>query len=282
LEGRPLNEFYDGQLSGMKILIVDDTPRNLDVLGHILTRGNLILSVSPNGEKALEVINKNKPDLILLDVMMPGLNGYQVCEKLKQDETTKDIPIIFITALSEIENITMGFKVGGVDFIVKPFREEEVICRITSQLKLKKAQDELIQSRNDFIQSENLYRSIVEKVPELIFQLDQDRNIIFSNHAFFGLGYESEELMDKPLINLIASENKEQLIEQIATRYVGPLAPTDIDVELEVNRGSSIYEVMQIKKVSISSVGIWNVPDAEVFKNNTDKEFLGTLCVGKF
>jgi PAS domain S-box-containing protein len=276
-----LKAFYDGQLSGMNILIVDDTPRNLDVLGHMLTKGNLNLSVSPNGEKALEVIEKNKPDLILLDVMMPGINGYEVCEKLKQDEATKDIPVIFITALSETENITMGFKVGGIDFIVKPFREEEVICRIASQLKLKKAQNELIQSRNDLIQSESLYRSIVEKVPELIFQLDQDRNIIFSNHAFFGLGYESEDLIGKSLIELIASENKEQLIEEIATRYVGPLAPTDIDVELKVNSDSSIYEVAQSKKVSISSVGIWNVPDAEVFKKKIDKEFLGTLCVGK-
>jgi DNA-binding response OmpR family regulator len=277
-----LKEFYDGQLSEMKILIIDDTPRNLDVLGHMLTKGNLNLSVSPNGEKALEIIEKNKPDLILLDVMMPGMNGYEVCEKLKQDETTKDIPIIFITALSETENIVMGFKVGGIDFIVKPFREEEVICRITSQLKLKKTQNELIQSRNDLIQSEKLYRSIVEKVPELIFQLDKDRNITFSNHAFRGLGYESEELLESPLINLIASENKEQLIEEIATRYVGPLAPDDIDVELKINMNSSIYEAMQTIKVSVSSTGIWNIPDEDVFKKKIDKEFMGTLCVGKF
>ena len=276
-----MNEFYDGQLSGMNVLIVDDTPQNIDVLGHIMTRGNLNISVSPSGEKALEIIGKSKPDLILLDVMLPGMDGYEVCEKLKQDEATKDIPIIFITALSETENIIKGFKVGGIDYIVKPFREEEVICRTVSQLKLKKTRDELIKSQNDLIQSEKLHRSFVEKVPELIFQLDKDRNITFTNNAFCGLGYEAEELIGKPLVELIASENKETLIEEIATRYVGPLAPADIDVELKVNMDSSIYEVMQTSKVLVSSVGIWNVPDEEVFKKEIDKEFLGTLCIGK-
>jgi len=276
-----LNGFYDGELAGMNVLIVDDTPQNIDVLGHIMTRGNLNLSVSPSGEKALEVIGKNKPDLILLDVMMPGMDGYEVCEKLKQDESTKDIPIIFITALSEVENIVKAFKVGGIDYITKPFKEEEVICRTASQLKLKKTLDELTKSQNDLIQSEKLHRSIVEKVPELIFQLDHNRNFTFANNAFFGLGYESEELIGKPLEELIASENKEQLIEEIATRFVGPLAPTDIDVELKVNSESSMYEIMQTSKALVSSVGIWNVPDEEVFKKETDKEFLGTLCIGK-
>ncbi len=276
-----MNGFYDGELAGMNVLIVDDTPQNIDVLGHIMTRGNLNLSVSPSGEKALEVIGKNKPDLILLDVMMPGMDGYEVCEKLKQDESTKDIPIIFITALSEVENIVKAFKVGGIDYITKPFKEEEVICRTASQLKLKKTLDELTKSQNDLIQSEKLHRSIVEKVPELIFQLDHNRNFTFANNAFFGLGYESEELIGKPLEELIASENKEQLIEEIATRFVGPLAPTDIDVELKVNSESSMYEIMQTSKALVSSVGIWNVPDEEVFKKETDKEFLGTLCIGK-
>jgi PAS domain S-box-containing protein len=276
-----MKEFESGQLSGMSVLIVDDTPANIDILGHIMGRGGLNISVAPNGEKALEVIGKNKPDLILLDVMMPGIDGYEVCERLKKDETTKDIPIIFLTALSELENIVKGFKVGAVDYITKPFKEAEVVCRATSQLKLRKNQNELIKSQNDLAQSEKLHRSIVEKVPELIFQLDSDRNIVFANHAFSGLGYEPEELTGKPLIEFIASDNKEDLIEEIATRYVGPLAPTDISVEFKVNKDSTIYGQMQTMKTLVSSLGMWNVSDEEVFKKDIDKEFLGTLCVGK-
>lgn len=276
-----MNEFDNGQLSGMNVLIVDDTVANIDILGHIMARGGLNISVAPSGEKALEIIGKNKPDLVLLDVMMPGIDGYEVCEKLKQDESTKDIPVIFLTALSELENIVKGFKVGAVDYITKPFKEAEVICRAASQLKLKKAQNELAQSQSDLAQSEKLYRTIIEKVPELIFQLDPDRNIIFANHAFAGLGYESKELKGRPLMELIASDNKEELIEEIATRYVGPLAPTDIAVELKINQESTIYEVMQTSRVLVSSTGMWNVSDEEVFKKDIDKEFLGTLCVGK-
>lgn len=276
-----MNEFESGRLSGMSVLIVDDTPENINILGHIMARGDLNISVAPNGEKALELIEKNKPDLILLDVLMPGIDGYEVCIKLKQDESTKDIPVIFITALSELENIVKGFKVGGVDYVKKPFQVEEVICRVASQLQLQKTRNELIQSQKDLARSEKLYRTIVEKVPEYIFQLDPDRNFIFTNQAFSELGYEPEELKGKPLIELIASDNKEALVEEIATRYVGPLAPTDIAVELEANKDSSVYEVMQTSKILISSVGIWNVSDEEVFKNVIDKEFLGTLCVGK-
>jgi PAS domain S-box-containing protein len=276
-----MNEFESGQLSGMSVLIVDDTPANIDILGHIMGRGKLSISIAPNGEKALEIIKKNKPDLILLDVMMPGIDGYEVCERLKKGAATKDIPIIFLTALSELENIIKGFKVGAVDYITKPFKEAEVVCRATSQLKLRKTQKELIKSQNDLAQSEKLHRSIVEKIPELIFQLDSDRNMIFANHAFSGLGYEPEELKGKSLIEFIASDNKGDLIEDIATRYVGPLAPIDIPVEFKVNRDSTIYEQMQTSKVLISSVGMWNVSDEEVFKKEIDKEFLGTLCVGK-
>jgi PAS domain S-box-containing protein len=276
-----MNELESGQLSGMSVLIVDDTPANIDILGHIMARGKLNISVAPSGEKALEIIGKHKPDLILLDVMMPGMDGYEVCEKLKKDENTNDIPIIFLTALSGVENIVKGFKAGGIDYITKPFREEEIICRAISQLKLKKNRDELVQSQKDLAQSEKLHRSIVEKVPELIFQLDSDQNIIFANHAFSGLGYDPEELTGKPLMEFIASDNKEDLIEEIATRYVGPLAPTDIAVELKVNKDSTIYGVMQTSKVLISSVGMWNVPDEEVFKKEIDKKFLGTLCIGK-
>ncbi|MBC8283559.1 MAG: response regulator [Nitrospinae bacterium] len=276
-----MNEFDNGQLSGMSVLIVDDTPENINILGHIMARGDLNVSVAPNGEKALELIGKNKPDLILLDVMMPGIDGYEVCKKLKQDEATKEIPIIFLTALSGLENIVKGFKAGGADYITKPFHEEEVICRVTSQLQLQKTRNELIQSQKNLAQSEKLYRTIVEKVPEYIFQLDPDRNLVFANQAFSELGYKPEELKGKPLVELIASDNKDALVEEIATRYVGPLAPIDITVELEVNMDSTVYEVMQTSKILVSSVGIWNVSDEEVFKNKIDKEFQGTLCVGK-
>lgn len=138
---------------GMKILMVDDTPANLIVLKDILIDERVFISIAHDGVKALEIIKKNKPDLILLDIMMPGMNGYEVCEKLKKDERTKDIPIIFVTALAQTDDVIKGFSVGGVDYITKPFQEKEVLARVRNQLSLRKAlyeKDKLIKELNDF------------------------------------------------------------------------------------------------------------------------------------
>ena len=135
------------QFSGMKILLVDDTPANLDILGHILQRNGLVVSAVPNGKIALDVVLKNKPDLILLDIMMPEMDGYEVCKRLKEKEETQEIPVIFISAMTDVKDIVKGFKMGGVDYIVKPFREEEVLARIRTQLSIQK----LLHEKNELI-----------------------------------------------------------------------------------------------------------------------------------
>ena len=117
------------------ILIVDDTPANVDILKVILSREGYNVSMAPNGEVALNVIPRSMPDLILMDVMMPGLNGFEVCEKLKVDEATKEIPVIFVTAKSETEDIVKAFDVGGVDYITKPYQYREILSRIKTHLQ---------------------------------------------------------------------------------------------------------------------------------------------------
>ncbi len=107
-------------------------------MGHILKHVGLNVSVAPNGTIALKIINEDKPDLILLDIMMPDISGYDVCRKLKENDDTKDIPVIFITAMAQTEDLIEGFEVGGTDYVVKPFEEKEVLARIGSQLSLRK------------------------------------------------------------------------------------------------------------------------------------------------
>ena len=121
-----------------QILIVDDTPANIDVLDQFLEKEGYKISVAQSGETALDVASRVVPDLILLDVMMPGIDGFETCRRLKDDETTRNIPIIFITAKNETEDIVQGLSLGGVDYIVKPFRREEVCARIHLHLKLKR------------------------------------------------------------------------------------------------------------------------------------------------
>jgi len=127
------------EVTGMKVLVVDDNPNSITVLRSMLTLMKLNISFAPSGEIALEIAGKTFPDLILMDIMMPGrIDGFETCRRLKSNQTTQDIPIIFISACNETENYLNGFAVGAVDYITKPFHEEEVLARVHSHLKLKK------------------------------------------------------------------------------------------------------------------------------------------------
>jgi len=130
------------------ILIVDDVPNNLRLLMNFLHDLNFSVRIAQNGEEALEQVAYEKPDLILLDIMMPpGIDGFETCRRLKANEDSFDIPVIFMTALSETINKVKGFEVGAVDYITKPFQQEEVLARITAHLTIKK-QQELLQQQN--------------------------------------------------------------------------------------------------------------------------------------
>jgi two-component system response regulator BaeR len=123
-------------ITNSRILIVDDTLKNIQLLGTILKKEGYQLNVANNGIRALEMVDKLPPDLILLDIMMPELDGYETCKRLKASADTKHIPIIFLTAKSETEDVVKGFDIGAVDFITKPFSPKELIARVKNLLNL--------------------------------------------------------------------------------------------------------------------------------------------------
>ncbi len=125
------------------ILIVDDIPDNLKVLGELLKNNGYKVRPVPNGKMALQVAEKEKPDLILLDIMMPDMDGFEVCRRLKENEYLNDIPIIFISALNDTKNIIKAFTSGGIDYITKPFQAEEVSARVATHLKICWQKNEL-------------------------------------------------------------------------------------------------------------------------------------------
>lgn len=129
--------------------MVDDNPTNLRVLGHIVRGLDAEIAVASSGEKALEIIKESIPDLILLDVMMPAMNGFEVCKILKEEDKTADIPVIFITALTDKEDIVKGFELGAVDYVTKPFNPKELLARVKTHLELKKAYDYQTQLINE-------------------------------------------------------------------------------------------------------------------------------------
>jgi len=135
------------------VLVVDDNPTNLSVLVNLLRDVGLRVLVATDGESAIEQIEYVKPDLILLDVMMPGIDGFETCQRLKANVETSKIPIIFMTALSETVDKVRGLSLGAVDYVTKPFEHEEVLIRIRTHLTIAK-QREQIESQNLNLQSE--------------------------------------------------------------------------------------------------------------------------------
>lgn len=137
-----------------KIMIVDDVPENIDILLNLLKEKYEIIA-SKSGLRALELVEEVRPDLILLDIMMPDIDGFEVCKRIKSRMNLKDIPIIFLTAKSQINDLQKGFEYGAVDYITKPFQPLELEVRIKNHLELKKSR-ELLKQQNEKLNMINI------------------------------------------------------------------------------------------------------------------------------
>lgn len=159
-----------------RILIVDDTPVNIKILADLL-RKDYHLSVATSGADALEIAwSEDRPDLVLLDIMMPEMDGYEVCRRLKEDPRTCEVPIVFVTAMSDVDDETKGFSLGVVDYITKPVRPPIVKARVAAQIELALARKTLAAQnkvlRESLAMAADVQRSLVPKTPATIPRLD--------------------------------------------------------------------------------------------------------------
>lgn len=134
------------------VLVVDDNPKNVQIIALLLRELKYKIIISVNGKSAVDLVERARPDLILMDVMMPGMDGFEACQIIKTKPENANIPVIFLTAMSEKVNIVKGFEAGGVDYITKPFNKEELISRIKTHLELKFARDEMHQMTNHLVE----------------------------------------------------------------------------------------------------------------------------------
>lgn len=156
------------------ILIVDDTLPNLRLLSKMLRKQGYKVRGAPNGTMALSAAQLAPPDLILLDIHMPDLNGYQVCQRLKANEETRDIPIIFISALSEVLDKVKAFSVGGVDYITKPFQIEEVLARVKTHLAMRDLQKKLQETNNTLMEANSSLTASNEELDAFAYTVAHD------------------------------------------------------------------------------------------------------------
>ena len=205
------------------ILIVDDNPDNLELLLFVLSDSDFSVLLATDGESAIKKVEEAHPDLILLDVMMPGIDGFETCRRLKANESSKDIPVIFMTALSETVDKVRGFNVGAVDYITKPMQEEDLKARVTTHLTIRNLNLRL-KEQNKRLQEEIRERQQKEEELRLSNQAiaassngiviadarEPDMPIIYINPAFERMtGYEAEEVIGRNC-RFLQGEDKDQ------------------------------------------------------------------------
>jgi formate hydrogenlyase transcriptional activator len=196
------------------IMMVDDTPANLSVLSDLLSARGFKISVAEDGESALEQLQYVQPDLILLDVLMPRLDGFTTCQRLKERPETQDIPIIFMTALTETVEKVKGFELGAVDYITKPFQQEEVLARVSTHLALQQIKARLQESEA------RLERIIDSAMDAIIAVDDAGRILLFNCAAERVFRCQVEEAIGGPCQRFLS-----QTLCRVLTEYMSEAGP---------------------------------------------------------
>ena len=228
LLGVNIHNIFDAFMSNQQdqvkkplILVVDDLPSNLHLLSTVLVEQGYEVDSISNGPSALEIAEMTLPDLILLDIGMPEMDGFMVCQALKANETTRDIPVIFISALEQILDKVRAFKIGGVDYITKPFQIEEVLARVENHLTRHNLEKELQQA------NAALEKRVDERTAKLSKTIDiLQEQIVERRQAETALQHHAERLriLNKIGQAILAAQSPEAII-QAALRHIRQLIP---------------------------------------------------------
>lgn len=278
-----------------RVLIVDDNELNIEILANIL-KSSYKISVATSGERAIEIANsKMQPDLILLDIVMPEMDGYEVCTRLKNSSESADIPIIFVTAKDKDEDEEKGFELGAVDYITKPFKESSIKARVKTHIKLKEQEDMLVSFNKSLMEqteievaqrmkSEKFYRIVFENSPEGIIIVDRDFKISkcnkmaasilnFNKDELIGLGF-FEISSKKQLENRASQEIGLEIFDEVAGGESKSLEWAHIDRDGE--EIAVLATFARLDRESRETIIMWK-DMTEIKKLQTQKEIQETL-----
>ncbi|MCB1191766.1 MAG: response regulator [Leptospiraceae bacterium] len=198
------------------ILLVDDNSDNLKLLSAILIENGFQVKASDSGRYALKIINNTLPDLILLDIKMPEIDGYEVCRRLKSDPLTASIPVIFISALKEEESKVKGFEIGGVDYITKPFQSQEILARVRTHILLSRTQKNLEKTIRERNQADEEMKTLLSTTLEGFWIVDTKGKILEVNQAYCDmLAYSREEILGLSISDVEVNESPTETVKHI-------------------------------------------------------------------
>ncbi len=244
-----------------RILIIEDSYKNIEVLGTIL-KNDYLISIANSGMQALKIIEKDIPDLILLDVMMPGMDGYETCKKIKENDKFKEIPVIFLSALSDSVEKVKGFDVGGVDFATKPINKEELLARIKTHLTIRNLQkklqemneqlEEKVKSRTRIIEKERDFnKEIFDKNPAFIVAIDTNGKILMINNSMLkSVGYVLNEVEGRNFVEIFIKKNEQIKTEKILKKICKNKTVEIYEMELLTKNGDGLLIELHISKIS--------------------------------
>ncbi|MBF0370565.1 MAG: response regulator [Magnetococcales bacterium] len=296
------------------ILIVDDSPDNLDILKATL-RDDYMLRLAINGPLALRLASMiPQPDLILLDIMMPEIDGYEVCRQLKKDPDTQEIPVIFVTARTRDEDELLGLQIGAVDYITKPISPYVVQARVKTHLavrqfnremdkqnrRLNEINDRLTDSMEQLSASEERFRSLVQTIPDIVYKIDAEGRFTFLNKSIERLGYHQTDLIGKHFTEIIHGNDVSQacltkIIDKIGKgtqnpgqkvfdeRRSGMRMTVGLELRLKSKSGA-MAEAIEIKNITpttvnveVNSTGLYGDVGSET--SYRTRQYIGTVGV---
>jgi PAS domain S-box-containing protein len=259
------------------VLIVDDDPDIREVITEILKSRGFEVREAENGVRALESVKADLPDLILLDIRLPDIDGFEACRRLRMEEKSSKVPIIFLSGLSDTNDIVRAFSSGGSDYIIKPFKEKELISRIENHLERSRIQIQLqdknlelereIAERkrvvNELRQSEEKYMTMVVYSNDMIWTLDKNGNFTYINKKSEEItGYKIKEALSKGFVPIILEEDLEMVFDVFRKTLKGN--PQHYEVR--------IHDASRKKQITLS------VNTAPIYK---DEEIIGTVSFGR-
>ncbi len=223
-----------------KILIVDDNPKNIQVVGNLLSREGYPTAFALGGEQALDMAKNDRFDLILLDVMMPETDGFEVCERLKNEESTKAIPVIFLTAKTDADSIAKGFESGAYDYVAKPFISRELLARVRTQLHLKSASDELNHRYEKIKRLEDARETLTSMI---VHDLRNPLTAVMSGAELLGIsGAVSDDSSASETLRLISNASRTMLDMTTALLDVARFEAGEMVLKMETTILSDVVE----------------------------------------